>query len=72
MRVVGCKYGAYEKSAMLTQPNRLAVFITDLHVKIALPNGKSRKVQAHAGEAKWGVAETHRVQTSQTDLWSCS
>src|SRR3954447_16104903 len=62
MRVVRCKYGPHEKSGMLSQPNRLAVLFTDFHVRITLPNGKSREVQAHAGETKWGLAETHTVQ----------
>ena len=62
IRVVRCKYGPHEKSGVITQPDRLAVFFTDFHVRISVPNGKSREVQAHAGETKWGLAETHAVE----------
>jgi hypothetical protein len=62
MRVIRCKYGPREKSGILRQPNRLAVFFTDFHVRITLPDGKSREVQAQAGETRWGLAETHSVE----------
>src|SRR5258708_5729011 len=55
MRVVRCKYGSREKSGMLKQPDRLAVFLTDFHVRITLPDGSSREVQAHARRNKVGA-----------------
>jgi quercetin dioxygenase-like cupin family protein len=59
VRVLRISYGPHEKSVMHGHPDALAVCLTDLHARFALPNGKTEERRARAGETMWTPAEEH-------------
>ena len=59
VRVLRISYGPHEKSVMHGHPAALAVFLTDLHARFALPNGKTEERRGRAGETMWTPAEEH-------------
>ena len=59
VRVLRISYGPHEKSVMHGHPDALAVCLTDLHARFALPNGKTEERRARAGETMWSPAEEH-------------
>lgn len=59
VRVLRIHYGPHEKSVMHRHPDAVAVYLTDIHGKFALPGGKSEERSGKAGQAVWTPAETH-------------
>src|ERR1044071_4080628 len=59
VRVLKVRYGAGEKSAMHSHPNSVAVFLSDAKVRFNFPDGKSKDVEAKAGDAVWNDAVAH-------------
>jgi len=59
VRVLRVHYGPHEKSPMHSHPNASAVFLTDMHSKFTMPDGKTEMMTAKAGEAKGNPAITH-------------
>ena len=59
VRILRFHYGPHEKSVMHSHPDAVAVYATDLHVKMTSPDGKSEEQTGKAGEAYWTPAGTH-------------
>lgn len=54
VRILRFHYGPHEKSVMHSHPDLVVVYLTDMRVKMTMPDGKSK-----AGEAQWVAAGTH-------------
>src|SRR5215475_3667193 len=59
VRVLKITYGPKENSVMHEHPNAVAVFLTDAHVKFALPDGKSQEATVKAGQSMFTPAGKH-------------
>src|SRR6202008_4466384 len=59
VRILRFQYGPHEKSVMHSHPDLVVVYLTDLLVKMTLPDGKSQEQTGKAGEAQWTPAGTH-------------
>ena len=59
VRILRFHYGPHEKSVMHSHPDLVVVYLTDMHVKMTLPDGKSQEQTGKAGEAQWIPAGTH-------------
>ncbi len=59
VRVLRITYGPHEKSVMHEHPANLAVFLTDVHVKFTLPDGKTAEADAKAGSTQWDAGGKH-------------
>lgn len=59
VRIVRFHYGPHEKSVMHSHPNLVVVYLTDMRIKMNLPDGKSQEQTGKAGEAQWVAAGTH-------------
>ena len=59
VRVLRFHYGPHEKSVMHVHPDLVVVYLTDMHVKMTMPDGKSQEQTGKAGEAQWTPAGTH-------------
>lgn len=59
VRVLRITYGPHEKSVMHEHPNAVAVFLTDINTRFALPDGKTVDSNEKAGQAIWTPAGKH-------------
>jgi quercetin dioxygenase-like cupin family protein len=59
VRVLRITYGMQERSVMHSHPNSVAVFLTDAHVKMGLPGGKSEEATVTTGQTQWAKGGTH-------------
>ena len=59
VRVLRFHYGPHEKSVMHEHPDLVVVYLTDLTVKMTLPDGKSMEQSGKAGDAQWTPAGVH-------------
>jgi len=59
VRVLRITYGPHEKSVMHDHPESVVVYITDAHVKFALPGGKTEESHGKAGDTTWAPAGKH-------------
>jgi len=57
VRVLRIRVGPHEKVPMHERPARVVVCLTDLRVKVTLPDGKVVARQRKAGEVAWASAE---------------
>lgn len=59
VRVVRVHLGPHDKTPMHEHPAQVVVFLTDVHVKHAYPDGKTSDDQAKAGQVVWGKPTKH-------------
>jgi len=59
VRIVRFHYGPHEKSVMHSHPDLVVVYLTDMHIKMTTPDGKSQEQTGKAGQAQWTPAGTH-------------
>ena len=59
VRILRFQYGPHEKSVMHSHPDLVVVYLTDMQIKMTLPDGKSQEQSGKAGEAQWTPAGTH-------------
>lgn len=59
VRVLRIRYGAGESSVMHHHPEGVAVFLTDFHGQMELPDGSTEEMEATAGEHAWTPAGEH-------------
>ncbi len=59
VRVIRVKYGPGEKSVMHTHGPNVAVFLSDISVRMHLPGGTSMDIPAEAGVTQWAENEEH-------------
>lgn len=62
VRVLRINFKAHDKTKEHDHPNGVAIFLTDIKAKFALPEGKSREGSNKRGEAIWAAAERHAVE----------
>lgn len=62
VRVLRIRYGPGERSAMHDHPDGVTVFLTDVHVRFAFPDGRTKEVSARAGQSIWETATSHLPQ----------
>ena len=67
VRVVRIKYGPHEKSMMHDHTQGVAVFLTDNHVKMTYPDGKTDLVHEKAGATKWQTKMKHLPENLSND-----
>lgn len=59
VRVLRITYGPGEKSVMHDHPANLAVFLSEIHGKFTLPDGKTQSADAKAGSTQWDPGGKH-------------
>jgi quercetin dioxygenase-like cupin family protein len=59
VRILRFNYGPHEKSVMHAHPDLVVVYLTDMKIKMTLPDGKSVEQSGKAGEAQFTPAGTH-------------
>jgi quercetin dioxygenase-like cupin family protein len=59
VRIVRIAYGPGEESVMHYHPESVAVYLTDAHVEMVLPNGETVKQQSQAGQHELTPAGQH-------------
>lgn len=59
VRVLKVHYGPGEKSTMHSHPNTVAVFMSDAKGKFSFPDGKTKVIDAKAGDVIWSDALAH-------------
>jgi quercetin dioxygenase-like cupin family protein len=62
VRVLRVVYGPGEKSAMHEHPESVAVYLTDGHIRITLPDGRTGEPRVKAGQAMWHRAGGHAIE----------
>jgi quercetin dioxygenase-like cupin family protein len=62
VRVLRVVYGPHEKSVMHEHPASVGVYLTDGHIRITLPDGKSGEPHVKAGRAMWHPAGKHLIE----------
>ena len=59
VRVLKIHYGPHEKSVMHHHPDSVVTYLTDAHVKMTMPDGKSVEQTGKAGETMFTPAGSH-------------
>lgn len=59
VRVLRVRVGPHGTAPMHDRSERVLVWLTDFHVKVALPDGRTVARQRKAGEVAWAPAERH-------------
>jgi hypothetical protein len=62
VRVIHAYHKPHEKVAMHSHPASVIVYLTDVHQRTTLPNGKSSEATHHAGEVAWSGPRTHTME----------
>jgi len=62
VRVLRFTYGPHEKSPMHEHPANIVVYLTDVHTKFTLPDGKTEERHAKAGQVFWRAPWKHEVE----------
>lgn len=62
VRVLRISYGPHEKSVMHAHPEGVVVFLTDLHVRFAMPGGETADMEVEAGTVDWAEATVHQPE----------
>src|SRR5215472_507371 len=58
-RILRFHYGPHEKSVMHAHPDLVVIYLTDMKIKMTLPDGKSAEQSGKAGDAQWTPAGVH-------------
>ncbi len=59
VRVLRSNRGPHEKSPMHEHPAYVAVPLTDIHLKLTFPDGRTEERHAKAGEVRWSAGAKH-------------
>jgi quercetin dioxygenase-like cupin family protein len=62
LRVLRAVYGPHEKSTMHAHPEAVAVYLTDGHIRITLPDGRTGEPFVKAGQTMWHGASAHMIE----------
>jgi quercetin dioxygenase-like cupin family protein len=62
VRVLRVVYGPHEESVMHEHPASVGVYLTDGHIRITLPDGRSGEPYVKAGQAMWHPAGKHLIE----------
>lgn len=70
VRVLRISYGPYEKSAMHSHPEGVAIFLTDGKGKFTLPDGTTQNMEWKAGDIRWVPESTHQPENTGDEAFS--
>jgi beta-alanine degradation protein BauB len=59
IRVLRARYGAREKSEMHAHPDLIVILLTDGHIQMTYPDGRTEEITAKAGEVLNMPATVH-------------
>jgi quercetin dioxygenase-like cupin family protein len=62
VRVLRVVYGPGEKSVMHQHADSVAVYLTDGHLRITLPDGRTGEPHVKAGQSMWHPAGAHLIE----------
>jgi quercetin dioxygenase-like cupin family protein len=62
VRVLRVVYGPGEKSVMHQHTDAVAVYLTDGHLRITLPDGRMGEPTVKAGQSMWHPAGAHLIE----------
>jgi len=62
VRVLRVVYGPHEKSVIHEHPDSVAVYLTDGHLRITLPDGRTGEPHVKAGQSMWHPAGAHLIE----------
>ena len=62
VRVLRWHLGPHEKVPMHEHPAYVQISLTDQHVRFTLPDGKTKEVEAKAGQVSWNEAQKHSAE----------
>ncbi len=62
VRVLRVIYGAHEESVMHEHPASVGVYLTDGHIRITLPDGRTGQPYVKAGQAMWHPPGKHLIE----------
>lgn len=62
VRVLRVVYGQGEKSVMHQHADSVAVYLTDGHLRITLPDGRTGEPHVKAGQSMWHPAGAHLIE----------
>lgn len=62
VRVLRVVYGPGEKSVMHQHTDAVAVYLTDGHLRITLPDGRTGEPRVKAGQSMWHPAGAHLIE----------
>jgi hypothetical protein len=69
LRIVRVRLPPREKIPMHSHPDRVVVNLTDVHVKITLPDGTSGESDTPAGHTNFSQAVIHAGENTGDALW---
>jgi len=62
VRVLRVVYGPGEKSVMHQHADSVAVYLTDGHLRITFPNGRTGEPRVKSGQSMWHPAGAHLIE----------
>lgn len=62
VRVLRVVYGPHEESVMHEHPASVGVYLTDGHIRITLPDGRTGEPYVKAGQSMWHPAGAHSIE----------
>ena len=62
VRVLRVVYGPHEESVMHEHPASVGVYLTDGHLRITLPDGRTGEPHVKAGQSMWHPAGAHLIE----------
>jgi beta-alanine degradation protein BauB len=62
VRILRARYGPHEKSHMHAHPALTVVMLTDAHIRMTYPDGRSEVIEAKAGEVMNMPATVHQPE----------
>lgn len=69
LRIVRVRLPAHEKIPMHSHPDRVVINLTDVHVKITLPDGTSGESDTPTGHTNFSKAVVHSGENTGDALW---
>jgi quercetin dioxygenase-like cupin family protein len=69
VRILRIAYGAGEESVMHYHPDSVAVFLTDHHVQMTMPDGSTEEISAAAGDTIFSPGGQHLPKNISDSAW---
>jgi quercetin dioxygenase-like cupin family protein len=69
LRVVRLRLPPHEKTPMHSHPDRVVVYMTDVHVRITFPDGTSGDADVKGGTTSWSEAVIHAGENTSDQPW---
>ncbi|MDB5295489.1 MAG: secreted protein, partial [Phycisphaerales bacterium] len=69
VRIVRLRLPAHEMTPMHSHPDRVVVYLTDVKVRISLPDGSEGDADVKGGTAYWSTATVHAGENTSDQPW---